>query len=110
MFSTNSGYDILTFPLTKVPGGVVPNVESRFFWEDIPYGLCILKNFGDIFGVPMPNTERIIRWHQKFMGVRFLSSDNSLINMHLTGAPGKYGYTTKDDLVATSLPKPKTKI
>ena len=88
----------------------MPNVESRFFWEDIPYGLCILKNFGDIFGVPMPNTERMIKWHQKFMGITFINSDDQLINAHLSGAPAKYGYCTKEDLVATSLPKLKTKL
>lgn len=111
VFSTNTGYDILVFPTKKVSDGVVINVDSRFFWEDIPYGLCILKNYGDVFGVPMPNTERIIKWHQKFMGVKFLDEDNRFINIHLTGAPAKYGYTTKEDLVATSLqnskPSPK---
>ena len=105
VFSTNSGYDILVFPTKQVPGGLVPNLESRFFWEDIPYGLCILKNYGDVFGVPMPNTERMIRWHQKFMGVNFIDEDGRLTNAHLTGAPAKYGYNTKDELVATSLPK-----
>jgi hypothetical protein len=92
-----------------IVGGVIPNLESRYFWEDIPYGLCVLKNFGDIFGVPIPNTEKIIRWAQKFMGIKFINSDNTLTNIHLTGAPGKYGFTTKDDLVATSLPKLKSK-
>lgn len=91
-------------------GGAIPNVNSRFFWEDIPYGLCILKNFGDIFGVPMPNTEKIIKWHQKFMGVKFLTNDNSLINAQITGAPARYGYSTKEDLVAMSLPKKRTKL
>jgi hypothetical protein len=89
---------------------MIPNVESRFFWEDIPYGLCILKNYGDVFGVPMPNTERMIKWHQKFMGVNFLDEDGKLQNTHLTGAPAKYGFFTKEDLVATSLPKPLTKL
>ena len=110
VFSTNSGYDILVFPTKQVKGGLIPNVESRFFWEDIPYGLCILKNIGDIFGVPMPNTERIIKWHQQFMGVKYLDSDDKLVNERLTGAPAKYGYNTKDELVATSLRKPLTKL
>jgi hypothetical protein len=110
VFSTNKGYDILVFPTKQVEDGLIPNVDSRFFWEDIPFGLCILKNFGDVFGVPMPNTERIIKWHQKFMGVDFINSENELININLTGAPAKYGYSNKEDLVATSLRKPKTKL
>eukprot|EP00831_Metopus_contortus_P067413 TRINITY_DN6016_c0_g1_i1.p1 TRINITY_DN6016_c0_g1~~TRINITY_DN6016_c0_g1_i1.p1 ORF type:complete len:293 (-),score=53.05 TRINITY_DN6016_c0_g1_i1:260-1138(-) len=110
VFSTNKGYDTLTFPTKSVPGGVVPNLESRYFWEDIPFGLCILKNYGDVFGVPMPNTERIIKWHEKFMGVKFLDPFNNLINVNLTGAPAKYGFTTKTELVASSLPKSSTKL
>lgn len=26
------------------PGRFGPNVDTRLFWEDIPFGLCILKN------------------------------------------------------------------
>lgn len=26
------------------PGRYGPNVDTRLFWEDIPFGLCILKN------------------------------------------------------------------
>ncbi len=110
VFSTNTGYDVLVFPTKQVPGGVLLNTESRFFWEDIPYGLCILKNYGDVFGVPMPNTERLIRWHQQFMGVKLIDEDNNLVNAHLTGAPKKYGYLTRDDLVATSIRKPVPKL
>ena len=58
----------------------------------------------------MPHTERIIKWHQQFMGVKFLDYDGNLTNVHLTGAPAKYGYSTKEDLVATSLRKPSPKL
>ena len=43
-FATNAGYATLKFPLKPVEGGVVLDVNSRFFWEDIPYGLIILKD------------------------------------------------------------------
>ena len=32
-------------------GGVIPNIDGRIFWEDIPYGLCILKDLGKMLNV-----------------------------------------------------------
>jgi hypothetical protein len=41
----------------------------RLFWEDIPYGLCILKNLVEMLGnFPTPAIDSMIRWHQQFMG------------------------------------------
>jgi hypothetical protein len=37
--------------VTHPDGRVSPNLNARFFWEDIPYGLCILKNIGNVFNV-----------------------------------------------------------
>jgi hypothetical protein len=38
------------------------------FWEDIPYGLCILKNLVELLGnFPTPAIDSMIRWHQQFM-------------------------------------------
>lgn len=40
----------------------------RLFWEDIPYGLCILKNLVEMLGnFPTPGIDFMIRWHQQFM-------------------------------------------
>jgi hypothetical protein len=40
--------------LKNTPAGEVLvklNVNARFFWEDIPFGLVILKDIGEIVGV-----------------------------------------------------------
>lgn len=34
------------------PGRFAPNVATRLFWEDIPFGLCILKNLAGESSVP----------------------------------------------------------
>ena len=121
-FNTNTGYDVLTFPVVPVEGtsllkhqafvylfagGVLLNTKCRFFTEDIPYGLCIMKSFADVFEVSVPYMEQAIRWHQRFMGVEFLGPDNKLVqeNLHLTGSPFKYGFTTPEDFVRSSLPQ-----
>jgi hypothetical protein len=74
VFRTNIGYRRVPFPmlpvegqdLTKIPAGeelVKLNLNARFFWEDMPYGLCILKDIGEIVGVDTPNITRNLIFH-----------------------------------------------
>ena len=76
IFNTNLGYSRVQFPMIpkdpSVPNRVVLNKNARFFWEDVPYGLCILKDIGNILGVPTPNCTKQIVWHQKFMPVKYV--------------------------------------
>ena len=108
VFNTNDGYAKNVFPTVPAPNGEgrILNTKSRFFSEDIPYGLCIIKNFGDILGVPMKATEKMIRWHQKFMDDDFVDEDGNLIqeSIEKTGAPIKYGIKTPYQLLKTSFP------
>lgn len=109
IFCSNIGYRGCATPLVEVePGGFVPNTSSRLFWEDIPFGLCILKNLAEMLGnLPTPTIDFLIRWHQQFMGVDFLASDGQLNPIHLceTGTPYKYGIHTLEDLVETCVPR-----
>jgi hypothetical protein len=79
VFRTNLGYSFLTFPLMTVKGGyifyfkkfikqyfflgVAINTNSRFFTEDIPYGLCILRDIARLAGVQTPTSDAMIEWH-----------------------------------------------
>jgi hypothetical protein len=36
--------------LVSSSGQYTPNVDTRLFWEDIPFGLCILKNLAEMLG------------------------------------------------------------
>ena len=85
------------------------NLNARFFWEDLPYGLVILKDIGNIVGVDTPIITRNIIFHQKFMPVKFVDEvTGELIDKVVreqTGAPSAYGINTIQDLVQTSIPK-----
>ena len=71
IFNTNKGYSRVPFPMMPVAGQDTKNIKSedlnvklnfnaRFFWEDMPFGLVILKDIGNIVGVQTPNITRNI--------------------------------------------------
>ena len=47
VFNTNIGYSRVPFPMIpvdKTGEKVTLNLNARFFWEDVPFGLVILKD------------------------------------------------------------------
>jgi len=110
IFNTNVGYSRVPFPMVpkdpKDPSKVVLNKNARFFWEDVPFGLVILKDIARIIGVSTPNMTKQIVFHQKFMPIKYVDEvTGEFIPEALkgTGAPSNYGITTPEQLVATSL-------
>lgn len=93
-FNTNKGYAGIKFPVVKVgENQAVLKTTSRFFTEDIPFGLIVLKSYADMCGVKVPNMERQILWHQKFIKVK-LMNENGEINKDVigkTGSPFRFG-------------------
>jgi opine dehydrogenase len=65
VFNTNDGYSKNVFPMVphKSGKGVVLNTKFRFFTEDIPYGLCILKAIGQLVRTSTPKIDEVIQWH-----------------------------------------------
>ena len=108
IFNTNLGYSRVPFPMIPVegqdlkntpPGDVCVklNLNARFFWEDLPFGLVILKDIGNIVGVQTPNITRNIVFHQRHMPVKYVNEQTGeFIKEALakTGAPSAYGITT----------------
>ena len=83
IFNTNRGYSGLPFPMLPVGGQdlknsppsevkVKLNLNARFFWEDVPFGLVILKDIGNIVGVDTPNVTRNILFHQQYMPIKYI--------------------------------------
>ena len=103
IFNTNLGYSRVPFPMVpkdpKDPSKVVLNKNARFFWEDVPFGLVIIKDIGRIVGVETPNVTKQIVFHQKFMPIKYVDElTGAFIEGSLkdTGAPSRYGITTAE--------------
>ena len=43
--------------------GLIPDLHSRYFTADFPYGLSVIQQIGSIAGVSMPNIESLIEWY-----------------------------------------------
>lgn len=94
-------------PVDKTGEKVTLNLNARFFWEDVPFGLVILKDIGELVGVKTPHMDKQIIFHQKFMPIKYVDEqtgkflDNQAVKE--SGAPRAYGIKTADELVAMSL-------
>lgn len=49
-------------PMKKVEGGFVPDFQSRYFTEDFPYGLQLIKNLAQQQGVLTPTIDQVLKW------------------------------------------------
>lgn len=116
VFNTNIGYSRVPFPMlpiegqdlkTTAPGDVQVrlNFNARFFWEDMPFGLVILKDIGEIVGVATPNVTRNLMFHQQYMPVKYVDEKGNFIRSALvnTGAPTSMGIKTLEQLLKSSL-------
>lgn len=70
----------LTAPMIQTGNGKYgPDWQNRYFTEDIPYGLLIIKAFACKYCIDTPTIDRIIEWAQSGMGKQYM------VNGQLTG-------------------------
>lgn len=58
--------------MNEVEGGFVPDVTYRYFTEDIPCGLVVIKGFAELLGLETPTIITVIEWMQRKMGKEYL--------------------------------------
>lgn len=78
--------------MKKTKDGYVPDWTDRYFIEDIPYGLLIIKGFADYFNISTPHIDMILKWAQQKMNKNFLH--NGKLNgkdIHESGIPQNFG-------------------
>ena len=66
--------------------GLVPDLHSRYFTADFPYGLAVIRQIGSIAGVSTPNMDMLAEWYDNI----------ALINDKLYLSD--YGISDMDDL------------
>jgi len=58
-------------PMIKTEKGYIPDSNSRYFLEDFPYGLCIIKGFCDVVDLDTPMIDKVLMWFEKFASVEY---------------------------------------
>jgi hypothetical protein len=93
-------------PVVRAPGGRwVLDKSSRFFSDDIYYGLCIAKWIAEKLNVEVPTIDRILGWAQSLLNDeilcqrRLVEKNEDTGGKFKTGVPSVYGFTTVDDII-----------
>ncbi len=90
----------LKTPQIEKDGQFHPDLTSRYFTADFPYGLLILKAFAKICQLSTPMMDKLIIWYQNLMGKEYLTDNlefgNSSTEVTL---PQHYGIKTVEDIV-----------
>ena len=77
----------------------MPDKSSRYFQEDFPYGLCIIKAFAVIAQEETPNIDCVLKWYEQFSGEEYFQQEaftgRSLKKLNL---PQNYGLFTVDQV------------
>ncbi len=54
-------------PMKEVAGGFVPDLQSRYFTEDFPYGLAFVYRLTHEKDIPSPTIDKIYEWGMKMI-------------------------------------------
>ncbi len=87
-------------PMLETEDGFIPDIKSRYFTEDIPYGLLIIKGVAAITGMTTPAIDSVLAWAQEMMHKEYLVA-GKLVGRDIaeTPIPQNVGIVTTSDLI-----------
>lgn len=90
----------LDSPMKQIDERFYIDSESRYFQEDFPFGLCILRGFAEIARVRTPVMDEVLRWYEKFFSVSYFDNNGQFCgnDLHKTGIPQNFGITKMNDV------------
>lgn len=62
----------LLSPMKKTENGYIVDLESRYFIEDISYGLILIKDIAHLFLINTPTIDEVIYWVQNLLNKDYL--------------------------------------
>ncbi len=82
-----AGFKGLRTPSVQEADGYIPDLNSRYFTADFSYGLTIIKQIADLYGVAVPNISATLEWY------RAISINRSEYDL------SSYGIKSREDFV-----------
>lgn len=93
-------FKVVTVPMKATENGFVPDLDSRMFLEDYPYGIAVLKAYSLLAGVETPVMNELLGFYEKLTGIRYYNADGTPgKDFPNTGAPMNWGLNTLEDIV-----------
>jgi len=94
-------FQISLTPMLKIGDGkYIPDKNHRYFTNDFPYGLCIIKGFAEILKIKTPTIDKILKMYEKFASVEyFVNGEFKGKDLIKTGIPQNFGITTHNDVI-----------
>jgi hypothetical protein len=87
-------------PLILQNGEYIIDRQSRYFIEDFPYGLCVIKNFADIAAVKTPMIDTMLRWFESFFVLNYFEQDQFIgKDLQATSMPRNFGIHSVNDVI-----------
>jgi hypothetical protein len=78
-------------PMVARNSGFIPDLSSRYFTEDFPFGLCIIKGLALIYKIETPTIDTVIRWMQNLYNKEYISNSGNLgLNYLETAMPQRF--------------------
>ncbi|MCQ2468427.1 MAG: NAD/NADP octopine/nopaline dehydrogenase family protein [Ruminococcus sp.] len=89
----------LTLPMIKTDKGFLPDFSSRFYTEDIPFGVCIIKALALMVKLETPTIDKILDWYYRMTGKEYFLSDGSFgKDINETAIPQLFGIDTPEKI------------
>ena len=87
-------------PMLSVENGYIPDLKNRYFIEDIPYGILIIKSLGILLNQRTPTIDTLIFWAQNVLNKKYLKDLNHFDDdIVYSGIPQNYGIHSISDLL-----------
>lgn len=88
-------------PMIRMEDGTYDiDFSSRYFREDFPYGLCIIKALAIICRISTPEIDKTIKWYENISGKEYFTENNELGRDSLEmNIPQNYGIDSKEELL-----------
>ena len=64
---TIEAFQSILAPMIHQEDGWIPDFKSRYFTEDFPYGLQIIKNLAKKNNIPTPTIDKVLAWGTKWI-------------------------------------------
>ncbi|MGL5764008.1 MAG: NAD/NADP octopine/nopaline dehydrogenase family protein [Sarcina sp.] len=94
------GFLTIKTPMISENEGFVPDLESRYFTEDLEYGLCIIKAFAELCNLEVKTVDKVVYWAQNLFGKEYIV-EGKLCGQDVKNLmiPQNMGISTKEDLI-----------